>query len=115
MKLIATKAFSYAGARLRVGQEFSAKSKGDARVLQALGRAALAPAATPSAAGVEKPKRTYKRRDLVAEPTNAPPAAVGGSAAGAGGEEASPPPASWASQASAIVEAPADAAPEGNA
>jgi hypothetical protein len=110
MKLIARKAITYSGARLRAGQEFSAKSARDARILQAAGRAAPCVAPPPAPLATAKPARTYKRRDLVAESPNAPPAAIGGlaSAAEAGGERSSPP-ASTASQASAT----ADQAPVG--
>jgi len=80
MRLIADKAFRYAGKPLAVGDDFEANTR-DGRVLVALNRAHVAegdepakprkPAKTEKVDQAEKPakprKRTYKRRDMEAE------------------------------------------------
>lgn len=70
--LIATVAFPYAGRSLAAGDRFDASER-DARTLTLLGRAKVAPRlsrkdlTTESETGV-RPKRQYRRRDLVPEP-----------------------------------------------
>lgn len=93
MQLIARKAFTYGGARIRPGDAFDATRK-DGKVLVAIGRASEGPsgiaqlasmnvelpeqdppevattdaeAVTAEAQPEPKPKRAYKRRDLTAE------------------------------------------------
>lgn len=72
--LIATKSLSYGGKRYAEGEEFSARSQ-HARVLEAIGKAKIAPepveAKDVKPAEVEpveaKDKRGYKRRDMRAQ------------------------------------------------
>jgi hypothetical protein len=68
VRLIATKAFPYGGHRLKPDEEFEA-TKRDATTLVAVGKARRATYRT-TALDAESPKtgkRTYKRRDMVAE------------------------------------------------
>lgn len=67
MKSISRAAFRYGGERVQSGAEFSVKSKRDAKILTATGRAEVAPPPTPPAIEQPKPRRTYKRRDMAAE------------------------------------------------
>jgi hypothetical protein len=87
MKSIASRAFRYAGALVEPQTEFSVKSVRDSRLLVAARRAVLLAAAAPAVApapAAPASKRTYKRRDMVAEPAaasvvlemNTPPAEV---------------------------------------
>lgn len=64
-KLIAAKAFTYGSTSLNIGDPFDAPRQ-DARVLIAIGRAKKAPEPEPEPVD-DKPKRAYKRRDMVAE------------------------------------------------
>ena len=79
MELIALKKLTYGGTRYFAGDRFSTRSK-DGKALVFLRKAIIAPNfATPTLPEVEfeyvedevveevKPKRTYKRRDMVAE------------------------------------------------
>jgi len=80
ISMVTKQAHVYAGKKLRAGDEFVA-SKQDARLLVALGRAerkqetsveVVVPHETPRvyktrAIKVDKPKRQYRRRDLVAQ------------------------------------------------
>lgn len=62
VKLVATGKLKYGKRHLVAGDEFEAKPR-DAKLLQALGKAG------PPKALTEATKRTYKRRDMVAEGT----------------------------------------------
>lgn len=79
MRLTATQSFPYDGRQLRAGDEFEASAR-DAEVLMRAGRAeasaasskpaeteAEAAPAEEEAALLAKPRRRYKRRDLMAE------------------------------------------------
>lgn len=85
--MIAARALRYAGRPVAAGAEFSVKGERDARILRAVGSAALAPppeALKPVAARPATARRTYRRRDMVAETAGAAleatPAAAGGDA-----------------------------------
>lgn len=70
IQMTCLKAFKYAGKMLTVGQGFSVKSKGEARLLAAMKRAQIAVVEAPKPVKIEPvevPKRAYKRRDMVAE------------------------------------------------
>ncbi|MFA7293556.1 MAG: hypothetical protein WC023_15060 [Rhodocyclaceae bacterium] len=71
----ALKGLVYAGRRLRVGELFEARGESDARVLKAIGSAAVAP--TPVAVVFKEAPATYRTRAMVAAPAyqQAPPAA----------------------------------------
>lgn len=79
MKLKALKPLRYGRALVPAGAEFDAARR-HARVLLAVGRAEavrteaprLRPVAEAARAALDKPKRTYKRRDLVAEASTPP-------------------------------------------
>lgn len=79
MKLKALKPLRYGRALVPAGAEFDAARR-HARVLLAVGRAEavrteaprLRPVAEAARAALDKPKRTYKRRDLVAEASTMP-------------------------------------------
>lgn len=80
VRLVATKAYSYAERTLKVGDVFEASDK-DAKLLIMIGSASKAPSAsyrakvldpvvpeeTRSDPNPSKPKRQYRRRDLVPE------------------------------------------------
>lgn len=77
MKSIASRPFRYAGVLVQPQAEFSVKSERDAKVLVVARRAALLAAPPPPAAPASPAsasKRTYKRRDMVAEPAAEPAA-----------------------------------------
>ena len=59
--------FSYDGKVVVRGQEFLARSHGDAKVLTLLRKAKFAVHSPLADTADEKPKRKYKRRDLTAE------------------------------------------------
>lgn len=77
MRMIRLKPGHYAGRRLLAGDEFEVRSRRHARLLEKLGRAVEAPEPFEWEPPVveepdveveeEKPKRTYRRRDLKAE------------------------------------------------
>ncbi|HJW51776.1 MAG TPA: hypothetical protein VJ501_07185 [Burkholderiaceae bacterium] len=65
-----TKSLVYAGKRYQVGDEFEVTSKQDAKILAAIRKAVRAPDVVPAwqpVAEEARKKRTYTRRDLVAE------------------------------------------------
>ena len=63
--MIAVKAMRYAGQWLVPGDEFEPKSKRDARILLAIGKAADGEA--PEADDDKPTKRAYRRKDMKAE------------------------------------------------
>ena len=67
--MIAVKAMRYAGQWLVPGDEFEPKSKRDARILLAIGKAAdgEAPEADDKADEDKPTKRAYRRKDMKAE------------------------------------------------
>jgi hypothetical protein len=76
IQMTAKKALRYAGKAISSGEGFSVKSKSDAKLLQAIGRAMPADVSKPAPISApepvaEKQKRTYKRKDMVAEPPQA--------------------------------------------
>jgi hypothetical protein len=73
IQMTAKKATRYAGKAIAAGEGFSVKSKTHARLLVAIGKAELlAPKAVqaeqPVPALLDKPKRTYKRKDIAMAP-----------------------------------------------
>lgn len=66
----ALKGLVYAGRRLRVGELFEARGESDARVLKAIGSAAVAP--TPVAVVFKEAPATYRTRAMVAAPAYQP-------------------------------------------
>lgn len=69
IKMVSSTSHLYAGRRLKAGDAFEARGRGDARLLRALGRAVDAPAPAPVAEPVPAllmPKRQYVRK--VVEP-----------------------------------------------
>lgn len=81
MKSIYSRAFTYGGMLVQPQAEFSVKSARDAKVLAVARRAALLaappPPAAPPPAVVAATKRSYKRRDMVAETAAAPAPGTG--------------------------------------
>lgn len=69
MKSISSRPFKYAGALVLPQTEFSVKSAVDAKVLTVARRAVEVRETAPPPA--TRSKRTYKRRDMVAEPAAA--------------------------------------------
>lgn len=69
IKMTAIKTTRYAGKAIAAGAGFSVKSAMHARLLAAVGKARLAAEAVAPPPAVEpaRPKRGYKRRDMVAE------------------------------------------------
>lgn len=71
IKMTAKKATRYAGKAIAVGDEFSVKSNAHAKLYQAIGKATIVPVDPPlirkKEVEPEEPKRTYKRKDMVAE------------------------------------------------
>ena len=67
--MIAVKAMRYAGQWLSPGDEFEPKSKRDARILRAIGKATdgKAPELEDKAEDDKPPKRAYRRKDMKAE------------------------------------------------
>jgi hypothetical protein len=81
VSLIATESYPYAGRSLSAGDAFDASEK-DANLLKLLKKAVDAPqpvlrtrtmAPAERSADEPKPKRTYRRRDLVPESAVVPP------------------------------------------
>lgn len=81
MKLIAKKALIYSGKRIKAGDEFTAERR-FGNLFVAIGKAKIAPpeptvaeseevvkpaVEKPTVEAEEKPKRTYKRRDMTTE------------------------------------------------
>ena len=66
--MIAVKSMRYAGQWLVPGDEFEPKSKRDARILLAIGKAADGEASEAMETDDDKPKkRAYRRKDMKAE------------------------------------------------
>ena len=67
--MIAVKAMRYAGQWLSPGDEFEPKSKRDARILRAIGKATdgEAPEVDDKAEDDKPKKRAYRRKDMKAE------------------------------------------------